>query len=108
MKKINNGIDKTNKVIEELAIHRWHVFFVFVILGLFLVVLPLFNIIHLSFDVQQQVGNYIGIIGTGVSLVTLAEAKRINQRTHEIHEVQKDIRLKTELVEKIVVKSFEF
>jgi hypothetical protein len=66
--------------IERFSIWRWHIMFMFLGLGLYLVVLPLLHLITVSLGIEEELGNYTNVISAGVSLLTLAEAKRISDR----------------------------
>lgn len=66
--------------IERFSIWRWHIMFMFMGLGLYLVALPLLHLIVVSIGIEEELGNYTNVVSAGVSLLTLAEAKRISDR----------------------------
>lgn len=57
----------------------------FIFLGLYLVLLPLLHLITVAAGIELELGNYTNVISAGVSLLTLAEAKRISDRQETIH-----------------------
>jgi len=52
-------------------------------LGLYLVILPVLHWITVSANLELQLGNYTNVISAGVSLLTLAEAKRITTKQND-------------------------
>jgi hypothetical protein len=80
---INIKIDWFNNTIQKESISRYHIFLMFAGLGLYLVILPLLNLIHVSLSTELYLGNYTNIVSAGVSLLTLAEAVRIGKRQSE-------------------------
>ena len=96
--KFNDFIDnKISPALVRYSIWRWHIMFMFFGLGLYLVVLPLLHWIVVSAGVELQLGNYTNVISAGVSLLTLAEAKRItdkqNAHSKKMDEIHKNILL---------------
>ncbi len=80
-KRINNFIDnKISPLLVKYSIWRWHIMFMFGFLGVYLVILPLLHLIIVSANLELQLGNYTNVISAGVSLLTLAEAKRITDK----------------------------
>lgn len=77
---INAVADWAGEQIERFSIWRWHIMFMFIGLGLYLVILPMLHLIIVSVGIEVQLGNYTNVISAGVSLLTLAEAKRISQK----------------------------
>lgn len=57
--------------------------FMFGFLGIYLVILPLLHLIVVSANLELQLGNYTNVISAGVSLLTLAEAKRITTKQND-------------------------
>lgn len=90
MQWINKLIDRFLAQVERLSIWRWHILFMFIGLGLYLIVLPLLHVIVVSLNIETELGNYTNVISAGVSLLTLAEAKRISEgQNNHIKEVKK-------------------
>jgi hypothetical protein len=87
---VDNGADWLGSQFERFSIWRWHIMFMFIGLGLYLVVLPLLHLIVVSVGMETTVGNYTNIISAGVSLLTLAEAKRITENQTKNHAKQLD------------------
>lgn len=83
--KINTFIDKVTSQIERFSIWRWHILFMFFGLGFYLVILPVLHFITVSLNIETELGNYTNVISAGVSLLTLAEAKRITDKQNQIH-----------------------
>ncbi len=83
--KINIFIDKITAQIERFSIWRWHILFMFFGLGFYLVVLPVLHFITVSLNLETELGNYTNVISAGVSLLTLAEAKRITDKQNQLH-----------------------
>ena len=97
-KKINNFIDnKISPALVKYSIWKWHIMAMFFGLGFYLVILPLLNLIVVSANLELQLGNYTNVISAGVSLLTLAEAKRItdkqNSHSKKINEIHKHLGL---------------
>ena len=96
-KSINNFIDnKLSPWLVKYSIWRYHILFMFGFLGIYLVILPLLHWIVVSANLELQLGNYTNVISAGVSLLTLAEAKRITDKQNihskkidEIHKLPK-------------------
>ena len=84
-KNINAFIDKISSQIERFSIWKWHIMFMFFGLGGYLVVLPVLHIIVVSLNLETELGNYTNVISAGVSLLTLAEAKRITDKQNQLH-----------------------
>lgn len=82
---INRIVDWFNTQIEDLSIKRWHIFAMFYVFGMYLVVLPMLHVIRVSNEIELEIGNYTNIISAGVSLLTLAEAKRIRSEAKDHH-----------------------
>ena len=83
--KINTFIDKVSHQIERFSIWRWHIMLMFFGLGFYLVVLPVLHIIVVSLNLETELGNYTNVMSAGVSLLTLAEAKRITDKQNQLH-----------------------
>ena len=83
--KVNTFIDKVTTQIERFSIWRWHILFMFFGLGFYLVVLPVLHLIVVSLNLETELGNYTNVISAGVSLLTLAEAKRITDKQNQLH-----------------------
>ena len=97
-KTINDFIDnKISPLLVRYSIWRWHIIALFFGLGLYLVILPLFHWIVVSANLELQLGNYTNVISAGVSLLTLAEAKRItdkqNIHSKKIDEIHKHLKI---------------
>lgn len=97
-KSLNNFIDnKISPMLVRYSIWRWHIMAMFFVLGTYLVVLPLLHLIIVSPNLELQLGNYTNVISAGVSLLTLAEAKRItdkqNDHAKKINEIHKSLGL---------------
>jgi len=98
-KKINSFIDnKISPMLVKYSIWRWHIMFMFGFLGIYLVILPLLHLIVVSANLELQLGNYTNVISAGVSLLTLAEAKRItdkqNSHSKKIDEIHEHLQIK--------------
>lgn len=97
-KSINNFIDnKLSPWLVKYSIWRYHILFMFGFLGIYLVILPLLHWIVVSANLELQLGNYTNVISAGVSLLTLAEAKRItdkqNIHSKKIDEIHKHLKI---------------
>lgn len=103
MKIINKAIDRTNKGIELFSIQRYHIFFIFIVLGDYLVVFPLLHFLNVSQQTEAILGNYTNIVSAGVSMLTLAEARKIKSQQNK-HSDQLD---KIEVDSNLKIKRFE-
>ena len=82
-KRVNAGVDWISGQLIRYSIWKWHIMFMFGFLGIYLVILPLLHLIVVSANLELQLGHYTNVISAGVSLLTLAEAKRITDKQND-------------------------